>query len=156
VPRTKVVRGTHFCKDARVAGALEEIDPVVELSFGVQGVLARIAAENDLSVTQLRLLAILRDRTPAMGDLARHLELGKSAVSGLIDRAEARGLVARVPAPHDGRAVHVRLTGEGRRLTDAVAPGAYRALSALLDGLSPAERTRLAALAATAVAARPG
>ena len=65
-----------------------QIDAVVELSFAIQGVLGELAAEHDLSLTQLRLLAILRDREPTMLDLARHLKLTKSSVTGLIDRAE--------------------------------------------------------------------
>ena len=47
--------------------------------------------------------AILRDREPAMLDLARHLALEKSSVTGLIDRAEARSFVERIPSDHDGR-----------------------------------------------------
>ena len=79
----------------------------------MQEALGEIAAAHDLSLTQMRLLGILRDRVPAMLDLARHLGLGKSSVTGLIDRAERRGLVERAPAPHDGRGVHVRLTPRG-------------------------------------------
>jgi DNA-binding MarR family transcriptional regulator len=108
-----------------------------------------------LSVTQLRLLGILRDRTPSMLDLARHLKLEKSSVSGLIDRAEARGLVERKPAPHDGRAIHVGLTAAGRRQAKQLTAEADAALLRLLDALSPAERSRLSTLA-TAVIERNG
>jgi MarR family transcriptional regulator, lower aerobic nicotinate degradation pathway regulator len=127
--------------------APEDLDAIVQLSFAVQEVLGEIAAENDLSVTQLRLLAILRDREPAMMDLARHLGLGKSSVTGLIDRAERRGLVERVPAPRDGRAVHVRLSAEGRDLVERNTERAYERLSALLGGLPARDRARLSALA---------
>jgi MarR family transcriptional regulator, lower aerobic nicotinate degradation pathway regulator len=126
-------------------------DAVVQLSFAVQAILGEIAAENDLSITQLRVLAILRDREPAMLDLARFLNLGKSSVTGLIDRAERRGLVERVTAPGDGRAVHVRLTREGRRLTEEQAARANEALLRLLSPLPARDRARLAALAATVV-----
>jgi DNA-binding MarR family transcriptional regulator len=98
---------------------LDPFDAVAQLSFAVQTLLGDIAAAHELSITQLRLLGILRDREPAMLDLARHLNLEKSSVTGLIDRAQRRGLVERTTAPHDGRAIHVRLTAEGRRLTDA-------------------------------------
>ncbi|MCU1513325.1 MAG: transcriptional regulator, MarR family, partial [Microbacteriaceae bacterium] len=66
------------------------IDAVVQVSFAVQLALTRIAAEHDLSVTQLRMLGILRDRTPSMAAIADFLELDRSSVSGLIDRAERR------------------------------------------------------------------
>jgi DNA-binding MarR family transcriptional regulator len=134
---------------------LDDVDAVFQLSFAVQAALTEVAAAHDLSVTQLRLLGILRDRTPSMLDLARHLKLEKSSVTGLIDRAEARGLVARKAAPHDGRAIHVGLTAEGRRQAKQLTAEADAALLRLLDALSPAERSRLSTLA-TAVVERNG
>jgi MarR family transcriptional regulator, lower aerobic nicotinate degradation pathway regulator len=131
----------------------DAIDAVVQLSFAVQQVLGEIAAEHELSLTQLRLLAILRDREPAMLDLARHLGLGKSSVTGLIDRAERRGLVERTSAPHDGRGVHVRLTPAGRRLTEQGEAQAHRALSGLLEALPRRDQARLATLAGALVRA---
>ena len=138
---------------------LDPVDAIVQLSFAVQELLGEIAAEHELSIIQLRLLAILRDREPAMLDLARHLRLGKSSVTGLIDRAQRRGLVERTPAPHDGRAVHVRLTAAGRRLTEQLTAQADETLAGLLDALPPRDRGRLSTLAATVVreqAARRG
>jgi DNA-binding MarR family transcriptional regulator len=132
----------------------EAVDAVVQLSFAVQATLGEIAAEHDLSITQLRLLAILRDREPAMLDLARHLKLGKSSVTGLIDRAERRGLVERTTAPHDGRAIHVRLTAEGRRLTEQHTAEAYARLSELLAALPARDRARLSTLAQAVVRAQ--
>jgi DNA-binding MarR family transcriptional regulator len=129
----------------------ESVDAVVQLSFSIQELLGEIAAEHQLSITQLRLLGILRDREPAMLDLARHLKLEKSSMTGLVDRAERRGLVQRTTSPHDGRAIHVRLTAEGRRLTEQVAPQAYQTLSRLLDALPARDRARLSTLAATVV-----
>ena len=132
-----------------------EIDAVVELSFAVVSVLTDLAAEHDLSLTQLRLLGILRDREPTMLDLARHLKLEKSSVTGLIDRAVKRGLVERVAAAHDGRAFHVRLTAAGRDLAARVEQAAYASLSGLLDGLSAPDREQLSGLARILVPEQP-
>jgi DNA-binding MarR family transcriptional regulator len=134
-----------------VMSGLDPVDAIVQLSFAVQALLAEIAAEHDLSITQLRLLGILRDREPAMLDLARHLKLEKSSVTGLVDRAQRRGLVERSTAPHDGRAVHVRLTAAGRRLAEQMTAQANAALSGLLDALPARDRERLAALAGAVV-----
>jgi DNA-binding MarR family transcriptional regulator len=134
-----------------IMSGFDPVDAVVQLSFAVQTLLTEIAAEHDLSITQLRLLGILRDREPAMLDLARHLRLEKSSVTGLIDRAERRGLVERSTAPHDGRAVHVRLTAGGRRLTEQITAQANTALSGLLGGLPARDRERLATLAGAVV-----
>ena len=79
-------------------------------------------ADHDLSIIQLRLLAatrllgVLRDREPTMKQLARLLSLEKSSITGLVDRAERRGLVARLPSPLARRSVLVRLTEHGRSL----------------------------------------
>ena len=50
------------------------IDALARTSFVVMAVLNRIGAEHDLSLTQLRVLAILRDRRGRMSDLADYLK----------------------------------------------------------------------------------
>ena len=77
---------------------LGPVDGLAQLSFVIQGMLERRADEHDLSIIQTRLLGVLRDRKPTMNELARFLGLDKSSVTGLVDRAERRGLVARVPS----------------------------------------------------------
>ena len=79
------------------------IDALVRTAFFTTAVLSRVAAEHDLSLTQLRVLAILRDRQGSMSDLATYLGLDKSTISGLVDRAENRGLLRRTQNPLDGR-----------------------------------------------------
>src|ERR1700733_10701516 len=92
------------------------IDALVRASFAVTALLNRTGAEHDLSLTQLRVLGILRDRRVKMSELADYLGLDKSTISGLVDRAEKRGLLQRAPNPADGRAVDVFLTAEGVQL----------------------------------------
>jgi DNA-binding MarR family transcriptional regulator len=133
--------------------ALTLVDALVQLSFQVQAVLARVAAAHDVSLVQLRLLGVLRDREPGMLAVARHLGLDKSSVTGLVDRAERRGLVQRRPAPEDGRGVRVGLTAAGRRLAQAGEAEIAAALRTLAAGLSGPEQQRLTALAARLLAA---
>jgi DNA-binding MarR family transcriptional regulator len=92
------------------------VDGLVQLSFLIQEILSQAAVRHDLSVAQLRLLGVLRDREPGMQELARYLKLDKSSVTGLIDRAERRGLVRRTAHPQDGRAVRVAATAYGQEL----------------------------------------
>ena len=47
-------------------GQEELVDALVRSSFAVMAVLSRIGAEHDLSLTQLRMLGILRDRRVTM------------------------------------------------------------------------------------------
>jgi len=122
---------------------LSPVDGLAQLSFLIQGLLERRAAEHDLSIIQTRLLGVLRDRTPTMNELARFLGLDKSSVTGLVDRAERRGLVARVPSATDRRAVLVSLTEEGRSFVSQAAAAFEADVSALLSRLPPRERETL-------------
>ena len=87
---------------ASAAASAELMDSLVQVSFTIMALLSRAAAEHDLSLTQLRVLAILRDREPTMARLAAYLGLERSSVSGLIDRAVRRGLVRGTRATTTG------------------------------------------------------
>jgi MarR family transcriptional regulator, lower aerobic nicotinate degradation pathway regulator len=100
---------------------LSTVDGLVQLSFLIYGTLERRASEHDSSMIQTRLLGILRDRQPTMNELAKSLDLDKSSVTGLVDRAQRRGLVKRTPSVVDRRAVTVSLTRAGRGLVSNVA-----------------------------------
>jgi MarR family transcriptional regulator, lower aerobic nicotinate degradation pathway regulator len=123
------------------------VDALAQLSFLVQGTLAKHAAERDSSMAQTRLLGVLRDREPTMQELARLLELDKSSVTGLVDRAEKRSLVRRAPSSEDRRAIHVRLTPAGRRAATEVARAFQADVASLTACLSPADRRQLSVLA---------
>jgi DNA-binding MarR family transcriptional regulator len=109
-------------------------------------VLSTVAAERDMSLTQLRVLAILRDRQIKMSDLALYLGLDKSTISGLIDRAEKRGLVHRTSNAQDRRGVDVALTAAGLALAALGAQEIQQRLSPMATTLSRAEQRRLTAL----------
>jgi DNA-binding MarR family transcriptional regulator len=125
------------------------VDALVQLSFAVQLVLTRAAADHDLSVTQLRLLGILRDRTPTMAEIADYLELDRSSVSGLVDRAERRGLVSRRASDQDARVTFVELTEGGLTVGARVATAVSESLDALLAASTAADRTSIENLAAS-------
>jgi DNA-binding MarR family transcriptional regulator len=66
-----------------------------------------------------------------LGELASAARLSKQAMTGLVKRCEADGLVERGPDPVDGRAFNVRLTRRGR----AARAVAERVLDELNDEL---------------------
>lgn len=121
-------------------------DNLVQTSFAVTAILNRVASEHDLSLTQLRVLGILRDREPTMAELASYLGLERSTVSGLIDRAVGRGLVRKTTDAADGRSVRVSLTAEARRLAPAIIAEIGELLSPMTARLNPGEQQRLTAL----------
>lgn len=121
-------------------------DSLVQVSFAVIAALNRVAAEHDLSLTQLRVLGILRDREPTMAELATYLGLERSTVSGLIDRAVQRDLVRKATDTADGRSVRVSLTAKARRLEAVVTAEIGVLMEPLTDRLSINERKRLTGL----------
>jgi DNA-binding MarR family transcriptional regulator len=124
-------------------GQEELVDALVRSSFAVMAVLSRIGAEHDLSLTQLRMLGILRDRRVKMSELADYLGLDKSTSSGLVSRAEKRRLIERAPNPADGRAVDVFLTAAGMELAGRGAAQVARALSPMTGALTPDQTRQL-------------
>jgi DNA-binding MarR family transcriptional regulator len=121
-------------------------DGLFQLSFLLRARLARIAGEHDLSLVQVRLLGILRDREPGMLELARYLDLEKSSLSGLVDRAETRGLLERIPSKDDRRATTIRVTARGRKLSRAIEAAVREEVALLLAPLPQTDRARLAVL----------
>jgi DNA-binding MarR family transcriptional regulator len=130
------------------------VDGLAQLSFAVHGTLERGAAEHDLSMIQTRLLGVLRDRTPSMNELAKLLLLDKSSITGLVDRAERRGLVARVPSTTDRRAILVSLTAKGRSLVSEVSTAFEADVVKMLACLAASDRKALAELVSKLVVAQ--
>lgn len=131
---------------AAAGGRLSTVDGLAQLSFLIHGTLERRAAEHDLSIIQTRLLGVLRDRTPSMNELAKLLGLDKSSITGLVDRAERRGLVVRVASTADRRTVQVSLTDTGRSLVSHVSTGFEVDVATMLDCLPASDRDTLSGL----------
>jgi DNA-binding MarR family transcriptional regulator len=138
---------------ARRSEDLSPVDALAQLSFLIQSLIERRATADGLSVVQIRLLGVLRDREPTMQELSKLLGLDKSSTSGLVDRAQRRGLVQRIPSTVDRRVVTVRLTDASRALVASVRSGFEADITDLLGSLDQAERDRLAGAAARVVVA---
>jgi DNA-binding MarR family transcriptional regulator len=132
---------------------LSAVDGLVQLSFLIQNALSTRAEESGLSLSQTRLLGVLRDRTPSVNELAGLLELDKSSVSGLLSRAENRGLIERVASAADRRVVVIRLTRKGRSFVSKAAEAFEGDVSRLLALLPPKEATTLAKITSRLVIA---
>jgi DNA-binding MarR family transcriptional regulator len=123
------------------------VDALTQLSFLIHTTLSEIANQHDLSVIQTRLLTALRDREPTMNALGRQLGLDKSSISGLVDRAERRGLVTRTVSPTDRRAFQVSMTDAGRALLHQVTTRFAERIETLTADLPTTDRTELSRLA---------
>jgi len=136
-----------------VASELDTVDALAQISLMVQATLERRASEHGISLIQSRLLGTLRDRKPTMNELALSLGLDRSSTSGLVDRAQRRGLVRRVPSQLDRRSVRVRLTDQGRMLVQGVTSAFADDVAAMLEPLPAEGRTALTAYLSEVLAA---
>ena len=118
-------------------------DALVTTAFVTMAVINKIGAENDLSLSLIRVLGILWDRRPRMTELADYLGLEKQTMSGLIARAEKRGLVARAPNEEDGRATDVFLTSDGAKLVKRLHVQGRDALAPIIEQLSASDQQLL-------------
>jgi MarR family transcriptional regulator, organic hydroperoxide resistance regulator len=119
-----------------------EVSDLLRTLFGLQRRRFLIAAsELDLHPAQAGALLQLSAPLP-MNELAAVLACDNSNVTGLIDRLEARGLVARQPSSEDRRVKHVMLTAAGRRLRKRMLDRVARPVPGV-DGLSVAEQRQL-------------
>jgi DNA-binding MarR family transcriptional regulator len=105
------------------------------------------AAEAGLTPAQHQLLVAIKGHPgplpPAIREIADYLLLQSHSAVGLVDRAEAAGVVRRQPDPDDGRVVRVQLTEKGdqlvTRLTKAHLAELHKLASALNE-LLPDQR----------------
>jgi DNA-binding MarR family transcriptional regulator len=143
---TTVVAALEDPTDDQPLGAeevqLDDADVLVQLSRLVQGAFARIADRHDLTPVQGRLLCVLAQGPRGMTELARCCGVEKAALTGLVDRAERRGLAERAPVPGDRRALRVLLTDAGRRSAAAFHAEVTAELNQLLSPLALNDRER--------------
>jgi DNA-binding MarR family transcriptional regulator len=107
-------------------------------------------AAHDLEPWEFDVLAALRREgepyTLSPGRLLQVTLVTSGTMTNRIDRLEAKGLVARVPDPHDGRGVQVVLTADGRARVDAGLTDLLAHEREILSALSAPDRDLLADL----------
>lgn len=112
---------------------------------------ARMADElvrsgHDLTFSQYITLKKLANGTAGVTDLARTAELNPGAMTRLLDKLEAKGLVAREADPDDRRALHISLTESGRSIWRDIDQCGMRVRDVALAGMSERERSALTTL----------
>jgi DNA-binding MarR family transcriptional regulator len=98
------------------------------------------AAAVGLTSAQHQLLVAIKGHPgpepPAIWEIAEYLMLRSHSAVGLVDRAEAAGMVCRQPDSDDGRVVRVRLTEKGDQLVTALTSAHLVELYNLADALN--------------------
>jgi DNA-binding MarR family transcriptional regulator len=130
----------------------------------VFAVVDRFLASHDISQGRFTVLMLLgmechddeEDAPATPATLAEQAGVTRATMTGLIDTLEKDRLVVREPDPTDRRTIHVRLTGEGRAVLDAMLPDYFQCVADILRPLSDPERKQLVRLLQKIQTALPG
>jgi DNA-binding MarR family transcriptional regulator len=101
---------------------------------------------SELSLGALAAMVTLERSGPCrLTELAQREGVTQPAMTQLVSRLQAEGLVARETDPSDGRVVQVSITDAGRAALARRRAARNERLADLLDRLSPAEQAALTA-----------
>jgi DNA-binding MarR family transcriptional regulator len=106
----------------------------------------KIQKEYGVSIPQVLCLNYLHDATDFQAtqrELKSFLNLNSSTVSGIINRLERKGLVARLPKSGDKRVAHIALTSKGDELIASMPSLLHEQLSNKLQTLDTSRLKQL-------------
>jgi DNA-binding MarR family transcriptional regulator len=98
----------------------------------------KIQKEYGVSIPQVLCLSYLHNcpnYLSTQGEIRKFLNLNSSTTSGIIDRLEKKGYIARLPKFGDKRVVNIALTSDGDRLLDLLPSLLHEQLSEKLKEL---------------------
>jgi MarR family transcriptional regulator, multiple antibiotic resistance protein MarR len=100
-----------------------------------------------LNTAQALVLVVMADaQAGTAAEVCKHLAYDPGAMTRLIDKLEALGLVRRMRGERDRRSARLELTSEGRRMHGEVTRVQVAVLNRMLRGFSRAQARTLEAL----------
>lgn len=149
-PAPKTSPAPHAANDSKTASLPELAFRSVLRSFGqIQRVMGPYFASHGISASQWGVMRVLH-RANAEGidalrltDLSERLLISPPSVTGVIDRLQRDGLVARATQANDLRVRRVKLTPKGTQLVDDIRAGHPNQIKHVLAGLDQAELKEL-------------
>ncbi|WP_085317717.1 MarR family winged helix-turn-helix transcriptional regulator [Derxia lacustris] len=132
----------------------DNYDPSQSLGFTLRQIVVSMTraidqrmAEHGITDAQWKpLLHISMGRASTAAELAREGCIDTGAITRLLDRLEAKGLVLRVRSTEDRRVVKLELTPEGERLAALIPRALCEVINGHLAGFSREEHDVLRAL----------
>lgn len=128
----------HYCADESVGYLVRVLHQSLQRHIDV------CMQPQDLTAMQwgpLFLMAQGKGDTAAL--LAREAGTDAGAMTRMLDRLEAKGLVRRIRSEQDRRVVHLALTADGQRAAQQIPQGLCSVLNHHLQGISPRELDQL-------------
>jgi DNA-binding MarR family transcriptional regulator len=127
-------RGDDYRIDESIGYLLRQVRIQMERAIDAE------MAEHDLTGVQWGPLLIIEfGLGSTAAELARVGCVDTGAMTRMLDRLEAKGLLRRSRCPKDARVVQLELTDEGRRLCREIPYGLSRVLNHLLRGFTAQE-----------------
>jgi len=102
----------------------------------------KIQKEYGVTIPQVLCLNFLNNSPnyqTTQSEIKKFLNLNSSTVSGIIDRLEKRGYLARLPKSGDKRIANIALTSAGEELLSTIPPLLHEQLSTKLQSLDEPE-----------------
>lgn len=102
----------------------------------------KIQKEYGVSIPQVLCLSFLSESPnyqSTQGEIKKSLNLNSSTVSGIVNRLEIKGLLARLPKSGDKRVVNIALTSAGDELLSTMPSLLHEQLSKKLNKLEDSE-----------------
>lgn len=102
----------------------------------------RIQKDHGVSIPQVLCLNYLYSSPnfqSTQGDIKKFLHLNSSTVSGIIQRLEKKGFIARLPKTGDKRVTNLTLTVSGEKILQKIPPLLHDRLSTKLEKLNEDE-----------------
>lgn len=129
---------------------LSVLSRVTRLARHLDGARQEAFASHDLDGWEFDVLAALRRAGApyalSPGQLASQTLVTSGTMTTRVDRLAERGMVRRLPDPHDRRGVRVELTDQGKAAVDGALTDLLKREQVLLDSLEPRDREHLADL----------
>ena len=120
------------------------LESMIYLYSESRRVMRALAEEYGLTGSQLLVLKLLEPRGQmSLSALSEEMRAKNSTVTGIVDRMERDGLVARKRSDGDRRVVHLELTAKGKKLVNDVKPEPKQLFRALLEELPPRDAAEL-------------
>ena len=120
---------------------LDFLKLVWQLDHGLRSRSKRMEQELGVTGPQRFAIRMLGDQGPlSAGELAEHLELHPSTLTGVLERLLRAGLVTRTSDPSDGRKVVLALTEAGKRIDRRQSGTVESAVRSALSQASPEDR----------------
>jgi len=128
---------------------MQSLDIIIQIRKIVRSInleSKRIQKDFGISIPQLLCMEKLKSSTSYQsthGELMKFLSLNSSTISGIINRLETKGLVARLPNMEDRRITYISLTTKGLRLLETTPNVLHDKLAKFLDELDPEKRVKI-------------